>query len=102
MQSQDHRLIWVRKDLKDHLVPTNLQWTETPSSTPGCTNPHPVWPEQHTGRSTTSLGNQCLIVLTVKKFFLLSHLNILSFSLKLLFCNYTLSQTLLSFPVGSL
>lgn len=61
-------------------------WTEIPFTTQGCTNPHPVWPEQHTGMSTTCLGNlfQCLIALIMKNFFLLSHLNLLPFSSKLL------------------
>jgi len=38
------------------------------------------------GASTTSLGNlfQCLTTLTEKNFFLISNLNLLSFSLKLL------------------
>jgi len=38
------------------------------------------------GASTNSLGNlfQCLTILTVKKFFLMSNLDLLSFSLKLL------------------
>ena len=28
----DHRMVWIGKDLKDHLVPTPLPWAGTPST----------------------------------------------------------------------
>jgi len=43
-ESQNHRMVWVRRDLIDHLVPTPLPWAGTPSTRPGCSKPHPVWP----------------------------------------------------------
>jgi len=29
-------MVWVRKDLQEHLVPTPLPWAGTPSIGPGC------------------------------------------------------------------
>ncbi|GAB0187406.1 cAMP-dependent protein kinase inhibitor alpha [Grus japonensis] len=44
-QSQNHRMVWVGRDLKDHLVPPPLLWAGTLSSTrPGCPKPHPTRP----------------------------------------------------------
>jgi len=37
-------MVWVGRDLKDHLVPTPLPWAGTPSTRPGCSKPHPTWP----------------------------------------------------------
>jgi len=37
-------MVWVGKDLTDHLVPTTLPWAETPSTRPGCSELHPTWP----------------------------------------------------------
>ena len=39
-----HRMVWVGRDLKDHLVPPPLPWAGTPSTRPGCSKPHPTWP----------------------------------------------------------
>jgi len=43
-ESQNHRMVWVGRDLKDHLVPTPLPWAETPSTKPRCSKPHPTSP----------------------------------------------------------
>lgn len=36
-------MVWVGSDLKDHLIPIPLQWAGTPSTTSGCSKPHPTW-----------------------------------------------------------
>jgi len=41
---KNHRMVWVRRDLKDHPVPTPLPWAGTSSIRPGCSKPHPTWP----------------------------------------------------------
>jgi len=67
-----------------------LPWAGTPATRPGCSKPHPTWPQtsltSREGESATSLGIlvQCLTTLTVKNFFLISDLNLPSFSFKLL------------------
>lgn len=33
--SLNHRAVWIRMDLKNHLVPNSLPWAGTPSPTPG-------------------------------------------------------------------
>jgi len=42
--SQNHRMVWVGRDLTDHLVPTSLPWAGTPSTGPDCSKPCPTWP----------------------------------------------------------
>jgi len=37
-------VVWVGRDLKDHLVPTLLPGAGTPSTRPSCSRPHPAWP----------------------------------------------------------
>jgi len=37
-------MVWVGRDLKDHLVPTPLPWAGTPYTRPGCSKPCPTWP----------------------------------------------------------
>ena len=79
-------MVWVGRDLSDHLVPTPLPGAGTPSTRPGCSK-HPSNLALNTSRqgaSTASLGNlfQCLTTLPVKNFFLTSNLNLPSFSLK--------------------
>ena len=43
-----HSMTWIRKDLKDHLVPTPPLWTELLTMKSGtrscCPEPHPIWP----------------------------------------------------------
>ena len=53
--SQNDRMVWVGRDLKDHLVPTPLPWTGTPSTRPGCPKPHPTWPWTLPGRGRPQL-----------------------------------------------
>jgi len=40
--SQNHRMAWDEKDLKAHLVSTPLQWAGSPTTRPGCPEPHPA------------------------------------------------------------
>jgi len=32
-------MVWIERDLIDHLVPTTLPWAGTPSTRPGCSEP---------------------------------------------------------------
>lgn len=43
IQSYNHRIVWVERDLEDHLDPTTLQWAGARSTTPGSSKPHPIW-----------------------------------------------------------
>jgi len=43
-------MLWVGRDLKDHLVPTPMPWAGTPSTRPGCSELHPTWPWTLPGR----------------------------------------------------
>ena len=49
-ESQNHSMVWVGKDLTDHLVPTLLPWAGTPSTRPHCSKSHPLWPWTLPGR----------------------------------------------------
>ena len=48
IESQNHRMAWVGRDLKDHEAPTLLPKAGPPTSMfntrPGCPGPHPTWP----------------------------------------------------------
>ena len=45
--SQNHRVVWVGRDLKDHLVPPPLQWAGTSSTRPVCcSNAQPTTQQQ--------------------------------------------------------
>jgi len=48
-------MVWVGKDLKDHLVRTPLAWAGTPSARPGCSKPHPTWAWTLPGRGQLQL-----------------------------------------------
>ena len=78
-------MVRVGRDLKDHLVPAPLPLAGTSSTRPGCSELHPTLNTSREGAATASLGNlcQCFTTLTVKNFFLISNLNLPSFSLKL-------------------
>lgn len=39
VESQDHRMTWVGRDFKDHLVPTPLPRAGEPSTRPSCSKP---------------------------------------------------------------
>jgi len=41
---QNHRTVWVGKDLGGHPVQTPLPWAGTTSTRPGCAELHPTWP----------------------------------------------------------
>jgi len=79
-------MVWVGRDLKDHLVPTppamsrdifhQTRVLRAPSNLALST--------AREGAATVSLGNlcQCFTTLMGKNFFLISHLNLPSFSLE--------------------
>ena len=100
-------MVWVGRDFKDYFIPI-LPWAGTYSTRPGCSKPHPTWPWTLPGRGavTASLGNlcQCLTTLMVKNFFLISHLNLPSFSLELfpLATTHPCEKPLSILPVGPL
>jgi len=37
-------MVWLGRDLIDHLVPAPLPWAGTPCVRPGCSKPHPKPP----------------------------------------------------------
>jgi len=43
-------MLWLRRDLNDHLVPTPVPWAGTLSTRPGCSRPCPAWPWTLPGR----------------------------------------------------
>ena len=43
-KSQNHRTAWIEKDHNDHRVSTPLLCAESPTTRPGCPEPHPAWP----------------------------------------------------------
>jgi len=57
-RAQNHRMVWVGRDLKDHLIPTPLPWAGTSSTRPGCPKPHPAWPWTLPGRGQPQLSGQ--------------------------------------------
>ena len=44
MESWNHRMVWVARDIKEYLVPAPLPWAGTSSSRPGCSKLRPTWP----------------------------------------------------------
>ena len=79
----DHRKTeWpgLKKDLKDHGVSTPpAKCTGSPTSRPGCAEPHPAWAPMPPGmrhpQPPWAAGFQCVTPLGVKNVFVLSHLN---------------------------
>ena len=51
----NHRMVWVGRDLEDHLFPTPLPWAGTSSTSPGCSELHPTWPWILPGRGQPQL-----------------------------------------------
>lgn len=47
-------MVWVRGNLKDHLVPNPLLWTGVPATLSGCLKPNPTWPGALPGREHKS------------------------------------------------
>jgi len=47
-KTQNHRMAWLGMGLKDHVVPTSLQWAGLPTTKPdtrsGSSGPHPTRP----------------------------------------------------------
>jgi len=48
-------MVWVGRDLMDHLVPIPLPWAGTPSTRPRCSPPHPAWPWTLPGRERKTI-----------------------------------------------
>ncbi|NXP10241.1 TULP4 protein, partial [Thinocorus orbignyianus] len=46
-ESQNHRMVRVGRDFKDHPVPTPLPWAGTLPTRAGCSKPHPAWLEKN-------------------------------------------------------
>ena len=42
VESQNHRMAWVEKNLKDHLVSISLLWTGLPTIRTGCPKQHGI------------------------------------------------------------
>jgi len=51
-------MVWIGRDLKDHLVATPLPSSGTPSTRPGCSKLHPTWPWTLPGRGQHSFSGQ--------------------------------------------
>ena len=78
-------MICVGRDLKDHLIPTTPPWAGTPSTSPGCSELIQPGLEHCQGGDSHSFSGQPApgpYHLMVKNFFLISNLNLPSFSLK--------------------
>ena len=77
---ENHRIVWVGRDLQRSLSPTPLQWMGTPTAQSGAQSHLPSFTldVSRDEASTGSLGNivQCLTTLIVKNFFLISSLNL--------------------------
>lgn len=56
LKTQDHRVVWVEKDIKNYLVPTALPWPGTLSTKLGYRGPLPTWNISRDGTSTASMG----------------------------------------------
>lgn len=88
-------------------VKTTLFWLPyhgQASTNSSCSEPHPAWSEILDVASTPFLGNLCqwLTTLTIKNVFLISNLNMPSFSLGLLPLVTTHKKTFSLFPTSSL
>lgn len=76
-ENRNHRMVYVGKDPKKHLVLNHMPWAGASPARPGCLKLHSVWPWTSRYEAfTTSLSNLFLITIIVKKFFLISNLNL--------------------------
>lgn len=84
IESQNHRMVSVGRDLKDHLVPILLPCAENCPLDQGTEAPIQSDLEHFQGWCRTSLGDlfQSLTIPTVKNLFLISNLNLPSFVFK--------------------
>ena len=86
--SLNHRMAWVEKDLKDHLVSILLPQAGPPTTRRGCPEPHPAWPWTHPvmGYPQPSPGNlfQCVTTLWVKSLLLIPSLSLLMSQFKII------------------
>ena len=87
--SQNHRMAWIGRDLKDHESPTPLQQARLPTSISntrsGCPGPHPPGLEHLQGRGSHNLSGQPVPAPHYshsKELPLISNLNLPSFNLK--------------------
>ena len=44
LESQNHTMLWVGRDLGRPSTPNRLPWAGTSSTRPGCSEPRPTWP----------------------------------------------------------
>ena len=78
-------MIWVKKDHNDHRVSTPLLCSGSPTTRPGCPEPHPACAWMSPGMGIHNfLGQpvQCVTTLCVKNVLLISNLNLPCLSLK--------------------
>ena len=81
-RTSNHRMVWVGRDLKDHLVPPPLPSAGTSSTRPGCSELHPTWPWALPGRGQPQLLWATWVRASVENFFLRYILNLPFISLK--------------------
>lgn len=74
MESWNHRMLWVGRDLKDHVVPKPCHGLPISSTKSGCSKFHPTRPWTLSGVGRPQLLFQCFSNLTEKNFFWLSNL----------------------------
>lgn len=80
-RSENHRVVWIGRHLKDHPVPAPLS-RHLPLEQ---VSQSPIWPSlEHSwgGTATALLANLCQCLTTVKNFSLISNLTVPSVSLK--------------------
>jgi len=85
IKNLNHSMVWVGRNFKDHLVPSPChEQGHLPLDQVAQSSIQPGLEHCQGGASTASLSNlcQCLITLIVKNFFLISSLNLPSFSFK--------------------
>ena len=51
-------MAWVEKDHNDHLVSIPLLCAGSPTTRPGCPEPHPAWMNKHTLSTLTDINHQ--------------------------------------------
>lgn len=49
---QNHKMFWVGRDLKDHLLPISLPWSGVPPPRLDCSEPHPTLNTSRDGTCT--------------------------------------------------
>ena len=81
-----HRMAWVEKDSNDHQFSTPLLCAGSPTTRPGCPEPHPAWlwmpPGMGHPQPPWATCSSAPPLFVWKNFFLLSNLNLLCLSLR--------------------